>query len=641
LALLFSLSLSISSSVRAEDIKDVFDEGFEASLHRNHAQKIKPSAFNKQMNHIMLNMIDDWNPDGQFTLPSYLKFKETNRKVWERETREIYLGNVIQENLWQFSAKCCADMKEMDEVSYGEKMHFFRITVNKNSRAANDVLLQNTLMHRIGTASKCLFGFWARSPQSIQMHVTYELTNAPYTNVFNHTANLNKEWQYFACKQDFPANKSGEYSVRFQLGTWPGTIDIRTNIHLRVNTSDSFTNAQRIDAHRTGKLNILVQDNESKPVKKAFVSLNLTKNAFLFGSDLYHFSPTDKSTLAKNIGNNFKALFNAGSVPIFWSTIEPVEGKPDYSHTLELINWCKANNITPVARTLLDSAFYPSWAPADPAKSGAVIKAHVANLIGRIGDSFEIIELANDLITSVNNTKLNGEDYWIRSMPTTINQRYGPPAVALQRLLVMAREANHNKKTKFIWCCDDQAVLDDFLEYKLSFGSMPDAIVLLAQIHSRFHPSTTDDAIGKLEHYHIPIYLYAYSPAVLRANPENPLFDRTSTILEVYRLAFSHRNTAGIIWDGLLDEPHNPRSYFGLLNSDGTPKPIYNALANLINKKWSTRAAGTTDDTGIFSTKAFFGEYLISIKLANGKTITKKVNFEKNAQRSQTITVHI
>ena len=70
--------------------------------------------------------------------------------------------------------------------------------------------------------------------------------------------------------------------------------------------------------------------------------------------------------------------------------------------------------------------------------------------------------------------------------------------------------------------------------------------------------------------------------------------------------------------------------YGGLIRFDLSPKPAYLKLMELINKKWHTETAVTTDKNGVCSFRGFYGEYLLEIR-SGSKCITKQVNVSKNS----------
>ena len=57
----------------------------------------------------------------------------------------------------------------------------------------------------------------------------------------------------------------------------------------------------------------------------------------------------------------------------------------------------------------------------------------------------------------------------------------------------------------------------------------------------------------------------------------------------------------------------------GMLRADMSPKPVYEQLKQLIHEEWKTRAPATTDATGQFSFRGFFGNYRIVIEMPGDK----------------------
>lgn len=84
-------------------------------------------------------------------------------------------------------------------------------------------------------------------------------------------------------------------------------------------------------------------------------------------------------------------------------------------------------------------------------------------------------------------------------------------------------------------------------------------------------------------------------------------------------------------------------------NSVGTERPLYyndftlkpggKAYQDLVYNKWWTRESGKTDSDGVFSTKGFYGDYTVSVKV-NGVETACDIPFRKeNAGQSVTLTL--
>ncbi|MBR5011058.1 MAG: endo-1,4-beta-xylanase, partial [Clostridia bacterium] len=111
-------------------------------------------------------------------------------------------------------------------------------------------------------------------------------------------------------------------------------------------------------------------------------------------------------------------------------------------------------------------------------------------------------------------------------------------------------------------------------------------------------------------------------------------------LTNLYKIWFSHPNMEAIIYWNLVDgyaygatpgDMSYGENYFrgGLLNFDLSPKPAYKALDKLINHEWQTNIETVCD--GSFETKAFYGEYEVSVTV-DGITQNKVIHIEKGAE---------
>ena len=121
-----------------------------------------------------------------------------------------------------------------------------------------------------------------------------------------------------------------------------------------------------------------------------------------------------------------------------------------------------------------------------------------------------------------------------------------------------------------------------------------------------------------------------------------PYFLPDRNILDILGLAAM----SGVIYWNLVDgytyvtgdDPHDMNSgenYFrgGLLRSDLTPKPAYNAIVDLFSKTWRTETQIETGADGMADFKGFYGDYSLEFMLPDGTAETRDVFFGKNCCR--------
>jgi GH35 family endo-1,4-beta-xylanase len=80
-----------------------------------------------------------------------------------------------------------------------------------------------------------------------------------------------------------------------------------------------------------------------------------------------------------------------------------------------------------------------------------------------------------------------------------------------------------------------------------------------------------------------------------------------------YKLCFSHPAMEGLIWWDLSDAGSWLEDG-GLLGEDMTPKPVYNALDQLINHDWRTFGNQFSNASGWVGFNGFYGQYNVSVQ---------------------------
>ena len=75
-------------------------------------------------------------------------------------------------------------------------------------------------------------------------------------------------------------------------------------------------------------------------------------------------------------------------------------------------------------------------------------------------------------------------------------------------------------------------------------------------------------------------------------------------------------------WDGSKFGPSAP-----IYDDDWTVKPSGEVYRDLVFNEWWTEESGTTDNEGRYTTRAFFGDYTVTVTVG-GDTYTENIAFE-------------
>jgi endo-1,4-beta-xylanase len=159
------------------------------------------------------------------------------------------------------------------------------------------------------------------------------------------------------------------------------------------------------------------------------INQNGDRSDFLFGCNLFGYPH-----LGEKYNDRFKELFNYATLPFYWGTFEPTEGKPDFDRIDNMVSWLQANNIKAKGHPLVyfHEAGIPSWIKD---RSWQEIKTTISDRVGKITeyyrgkiDYFDIINEANNLKWA-NDLKLSYDQFLEVTKIASIASRQGNPEV--------------------------------------------------------------------------------------------------------------------------------------------------------------------------------------------------------------------
>ncbi|MEO6053618.1 MAG: endo-1,4-beta-xylanase, partial [Chthoniobacterales bacterium] len=322
-------------------------------------------------------------------------------------------------------------------------------------------------------------------------------------------------------------------------------------------------------------------------------------------------------------------LFNFATLPFYWGAFEAKQGVLDYPRLDRMAEWCAAHGITAKGHPLIYHEVWPAWASNNPDEAIALLHGRVTDLIRHYKTTIAYWDVINEVNCAQWYSPSNGECAWI--------DLDGPAAVvetSLSWARTAAREAGGPPKT-FLYNDFDTSAANLALLSKLQAdGKLPDAIGIQSHMHAGTWPLTkvwqVCEAFGKLGkplHFTEVTVLSGTSQA---STPEGEA-RQADYVTQFYTLLFSHPSVHAISWWDMSDHDAWKNAPAGLLRSDMSPKPAYTRLQELIHTKWWTKAEGMTGADGIYSTRAFYGDYQITVTAASGKTKMQSIAFPEGA----------
>jgi len=377
------------------------------------------------------------------------------------------------------------------------------------------------------------------------------------------------------------------------------------------------TASERIARHRQGDATVRVVDAQGNPVAGATVTVEQVRHAFLFGCNVFGLGQFPTEALNRAYADRFAALLNYATLPFYWGSFEPQEGKPRYDDLERMARWCAEHGITAKGHPLVWHEVVPPWAPADLEALESRLSQRVHDIVGRFRGLIDVWDVINEATVSAGVD--NPVGHWVKARS---------PATCVGASLAWAREANP----------DAMLLVNDF-------NLSPSYENLLETLRKEGRPV---DAIGIQSHMHVGVWplervwqvcetygrfglpLHFTETTVLSGAPKtdhdwmgyHPNWNTTPEgevqqaeyVEKFYRLLFSHPAVEAITWWDFSDAGAWQGAPAGLLRKDMSPKPVYDRLLQMIKSEWWTRAEGQTDAAGEFHCRGFYGQYTITVR---------------------------
>jgi len=418
-----------------------------------------------------------------------------------------------------------------------------------------------------------------------------------------------------------------------------------------------------IEANRKGFATLKFVDDEKKPVTNVHVKVSQKTHDFKVGANLFMLDEFNQPEQNEAYEKLFADAFNIATLPFYWATLEPEQGKPRFDRNSPKIyrrpapdlclEYCKKHGIEPKTHCLNYASFMPDWAKGTIAWEKQCLEKRFRELAERYAKQIPMWEVTNETFWG---PKFRGSNFY--QQPDFVEWSF-----KLAEEYFPANKLVINEAHCRIW--DDPSFFGTRslyymqIERALLKGARIDAIGMqYHMIHraekeveatrSFYDPERIYDVLdtyallGKPMHI-TELTIPAYSPK------EEDEEIQAEIIKNIYSIWFSHPAMDGIIYWNLVDgfaygtvqgDMTSGENYFhgGLIRYDFTPKPAYHTIRDLFTKTWRTNLTLDTGDSNSAAFKGFYGEYELEIT-ANGKTEKRMIHLNRELASEQTITL--
>jgi endo-1,4-beta-xylanase len=374
----------------------------------------------------------------------------------------------------------------------------------------------------------------------------------------------------------------------------------------------------RIEKYRKADVAITVIDRDGRPVPGAKVSVEQTRHAFLFGCNIFRLHKYEGKQ-RETYGREFAALLNYATLPFYWNGYEPTPGDKQKEDRMSMAVWCRDHGIEVKGHPLVWHNGWPKWGPMDPDETRQAEKARVTEIVSQFKGTVDRWDVVNEALNPPREGP-NGVGAW--------TDRDGP-AKMVTEALQWARAANANAfllYNDFKIGPEHEKLIADLVAAKAPF----DGIGIQSHMHAGEWPlervwdvCQTYARFGKAIHFTETTVLSGKHGKKLKLPwPTTPEGEarQADYVEKFYTLLFSHPSVQAITWWDFMDGGWQGAPA-GLVRADLTPKPAYDRLLKLIKGKWWTKTSLTTDLTGRASTRAFLGDYRVTVTIPSGTNV--------------------
>ena len=403
-----------------------------------------------------------------------------------------------------------------------------------------------------------------------------------------------------------------------------------------------------IEKYRKGDFTLKFSEGGKKKIK-----ITHKKHSFLFGTTAFMLDSFEKPEKEAEYKRLFANLFNQAVVPLYWSDLEPEEGKPRFAKDSiniyrrppvdMVLEFCEEYGIQPKGHCMLWSAFLPKWfLEKDEAGKKAAIERRFAEISARYADKIPSFDIVNESAANYFRGKRNiFPDYDRYGMK--LGAKYFPNNIKILNETNGAIWTNFFNQGEYV---PFNMQLREFIREGIPFDEIGlqyhifihNDQIESTQAHNSFlRADVMLDAMELFNSYGYPMHISEITiPSYAGKIPENEEI-QAYLVETLYKIWFATEHMKSIVWWNLCDgyaayaplgsEEGENHYAGGLCRFDMSPKPSYLALDRLINKEWRTNLTAECEKE--FSFRGFFGEY--EIEIAEGdKTTTRTVSFTQD-----------
>ncbi|RMB61904.1 endo-1,4-beta-xylanase [Tessaracoccus antarcticus] len=393
-------------------------------------------------------------------------------------------------------------------------------------------------------------------------------------------------------------------------------------------------------SHRFSEARVALVDTAGEPLRNAAVTVQQTRQAFGFGNIGFDFvdwlggpppagapsaweTPHESASRAEALAADYLNLFNTVTLPFYWRGFEPVRGHTDTARLRRTAEWFTDRGVTVKGHPLVWHTLAPPWL-LDVAEDEveAVIRGRIRREVTEFAGVIDLWDAINEVVIL---PVFTAEDNAV----TRLAQRKGRV-----KMVAMAFEEAHAANPRARLVLNDFDLSADYehlIEECLDAGIQIDAVGLQTHMHQGYRgEEQVWQLLERFSRFGLPLQLTETTlvsgdlmpPEIVDLNdhvvdswPSTPEGEarQADEIVRHYRTVVSHPAVESLTYWGITDRGAWLGAPCGLVRVDGTRKPAYDALHELLRGEWwYPETHLETDGAGAVTIHGFAGSYRIS-----------------------------
>ena len=415
-----------------------------------------------------------------------------------------------------------------------------------------------------------------------------------------------------------------------------------------------------IELYRKGTAEIIFASSDGNIPKDIKVEVRQKKHEFKFGCNMFmldEFETDEKNAIYKE---KFPECFNLGTVPFYWSDLEPEQGKPRYAVDSPKIyrrpapdlcvNYCKKKGIEPKCHCLNYDFFTPGWAIDKPVSEyKKLLEKRFREIAERYAADIPGFEVTNETLLDRKGSKFFLEDDFVE-WSFRMADRYFPN----NKLII---NDDHTAwwpgtfNNRHAYYMQIERLLREGISHLDTIGIQYHSFFPLSKepemAEQRYNPESIYKLLDLYARFGRSLQITEMTVSAWGDDEENE-YVQSELVKNLYSIFFSHPAMEAVIYWNMVDgyaagapigdmTAGENTHYGGLLRFDMSEKPVYQTLKRLINQEWHTEELITANGNSA-KFRGFFGDYDLTVH-AGGKTIP--VNFTLSGEANNQITVKL